>query len=360
MERARENEYSLLRVICCAAVVVLHTGSIYLAGWTPGMPNLLRTGAGLLQSLTRDAVPLFVMLSGAFLLLDDRNQKLGYFYRKSFRKLGIPTLVFSALYVAYAYAVVLGKIYIKHTAGTELLWEPLQLWLEGVPYFHMWFMYMLMGLYAAAPFLIRFRSRVGEPQWFAAGILCLAAGMALSDRMSLPWFLQWLLYVGYFMLGAAIRRHYREKGRNPLGNVCLAAGLAVLVGAAWLFHRKLWYGVLPEYELIHPLSGLVALSSILIFAGFARRRVPTDLGIHSGLTFYIYLFHGGVLSFLDLFIRNVLKWNPGMFQLLLTAVLTYLISWGLSVFWVRGVGRLNQKYKSIEMEYNKNKKGLAN
>lgn len=348
MERAREYEYSLLRVICCAAVVVLHTGSIYLAGWTPDMPGLLRTAAGLLQSLTRNAVPLFVMLSGAFLLPDDRNQKPGYFYRKSFRKLGIPTLVFSAFYVAYAYAVLLGKIYIKHTAGTELLWEPLKLWLEGVPYFHMWFMYMLMGLYAVVPFLVRLRSRLGERQWFAAGIFCLAAGMALSKWRVLPWIFQWTLYVGYFMLGAAIRRHFREKGRNPLGNVYLAAGLAVLGVAAWLFHRKLWYGALPGYEVIHPLSGLVALSSVLVFAGFARRSVPIDLGVHSGLTFYIYLFHGGVLSFLDLLIRNVLRWEPGIFQMFLTAVLTYLISWGLSVLWVRGAFGAVQKYKSAE------------
>lgn len=348
MERARENEYSLLRVICCVAVVILHAGSIYLAGWTPQLPGLQRTAAGLMQSLTRDSVPLFVMLSGAFLLLDDRNQELGYFYRKSFRKLGIPTLVFSALYVAYAYAVLFGKIYIKHTAGAEQIWEPVKLWLAGVPYFHMWFMYMLLGLYAAAPFLIRLRCRLGERQWFAAGMVCLAAGMALSKWTVLPWYFQWTVYVGYFMLGASNRRHFRKKGRNPLGNVYLAVGLAVLGVAAWLFHLKLWYRLLPGYEVIHPLSGLVALSSILVFAGFAGRNVTVDLGAHSGLTFYIYLFHGGVLSFLDLLIRNVLRWKPSIFQMLLTAVLTYLISWGLSILWVRGISRYIHKYKSIE------------
>ena len=51
MERAHEREYDLLRVICCAAVVVLHTGSIYLAGWQPGMPAANRTAAALMQSL---------------------------------------------------------------------------------------------------------------------------------------------------------------------------------------------------------------------------------------------------------------------------------------------------------------------
>lgn len=337
MERAKENEYSLLRVICCAAVVILHTGSIYLAGWTTSMPGMQRTAAGLLQSLTRDAVPLFVMLSGAFLLLDDRNRELGYFYRKSFRKLGVPTLVFSALYVAYAYAVLLGKVYMKHTAGAEQLWEPVKLWLQGVPYFHMWFMYMLVGLYAAAPFLVRLRSRLGERQWFAAGAVCLTAGMALSKWAAPAWYFQWTLYAGYFMLGAAIRRHFRKKGRNAFENVYLTAGLAVLAAAAWLFHLKLWRNILPGYEVIHPLSGLVALSSVLVFAGLAGRRVTIDLGAHSGLTFYIYLFHGGVLSFLDILIRNVLKWTPGIFQMLMVAVLTYLISWGLSVLWISGV-----------------------
>ncbi len=339
MERARENEYTLLRVICCAAVVVLHTGSIYLAGWTPDMPDSQRTVAGLLQSLTRDAVPLFVMLSGAFLLLDDRNQEPGYFYRKSFLKLGVPTLVFSALYVAYAYVVLLGKIYIKHTAVPvpAQLWEPMRLWLSGVPYFHMWFLYMLMGLYVLTPLLIRLKRRLGAGLFFAAGLAGLAFGMKQTKLADPVWYFHWVLYIGYFMLGASIREYFLKKGRNPLGNVYLAAGLAVLAAAALLFHQQLWGRWIVRAAVIHPLSLPVALSSLLVFAGFAGRKVSVDLWNHSGLTFYIYLFHGGVLSFLDILIRNVLKWPVSIFQMILMAVMTYLISWGLSILWVRGV-----------------------
>ncbi len=330
MERVKEREYDLLRVICCASVVVLHTGSIYLAGWEPGMPAARRTLAALMQSLTRDAVPLFVMLSGAFLLTERRNMDFRQFYRKSMRKMGIPTLVFSALYVAYAYAVLLAKIYIKHTAGTDQLGQPLRLWLNGVPYFHMWFMYMLAGLYAVTPVLVRLRARMGERAWFAAGAACTLAGMALSARAALPWYLQWLIYLGYFMIGAAIRFHFREKGENPWKNVCLSVGLVCLAAAAWLFHRKLWYGILPGYQVIHPLSGLIVLSSLLVFAGFAGRPVAADLGGLSRLTFYIYLFHGGVLSALDILMRNVFKWEPGIGQMALVAALTWTISLALS------------------------------
>lgn len=330
MERVKEREYDLLRVICCAAVVVLHTGSIYLAGWEPGMPAFRRTLAGLMQSLTRDAVPLFVMLSGAFLLPDRRNGDFRRFYRKSMAKVGVPTLVFSALYVAYAYVVLLAKIYLKHTAGPDQLGQPLKLWLSGVPYFHMWFMYMLAGLYAVTPFLVRLRERMGAGAWFAAGAACTLAGMALSARLALPWYLQWLAYLGYFMLGAAIRCHFKEKGGNPRGNLYLSGGLLCLAGAAWLFHRKLWYGILPGYQVIHPLSGLIVLSSVLVFAGVAGRRTAADLGRLSSLTFYIYLFHGGVLSALDILMRNVFRWEPSAVQMALVAALTWLISWGLS------------------------------
>lgn len=330
MERAHEREYDLLRVICCAAVVVLHTGSIYLAGWQPGMPAANRTAAALMQSLTRDAVPLFVMLSGAFLLPDPKSRDFRQFYRKSWKKMGVPTLVFSALYVAYAYAVLLAKIYIKHTAGTGQLGQPLAMWLNGVPYFHMWFMYMLAGLYAVTPVLASLKQRMGERAWLAAGVLCTLAGMALSARTALPWYLQWLLYLGYFMMGAYIRCHFRKKGENPLRNGYLCAGLFCLAAAARLFHRKLWYGILPQYEVIHPLSGLIVLSSMLVFAGFAGRRVTVDLSRQSRLTFYLYLFHGGVLSFLDILMRNVFLWEPGIPQILFAASLTWLISLVLS------------------------------
>ena len=355
MERARENEYSLLRVICCAAVVILHTGSIYLAGWTTQLPGLQRTAAGLMQSLTRDAVPLFVMLSGAFLLLDDRNRNPVYFYRKSFWKLGVPTLVFSALYVAYAYAVLMGKIYIKHTAVPDpaQLWEPVRLWLRGVPYFHMWFMYMLIGLYVITPLLVRLRgrlennlgNRLGNVLYFALGLACLAFGVMQPKAVEPVWYVQWTLYTGYFMLGASIRGHFLKKGGNPMGNAYLAAGLAILAAAAWSFHQALWKGW-PGELVIHPLSVPVALSSLLVFAGVAGRRITVDLGAHSGLTFYIYLFHGGVLSFLDILIRNVLRWTSSIFQMLVTAVLTYLVSWGLSVLWTRGVCKRFNKVRT--------------
>ena len=82
--------------------------------------------------------------------------------------------------------------------------------------------------------------------------------------------------------------------------------------------------------MIHPLSGLIVLSSMLVFAGFAGRRVTVDLSRQSRLTFYLYLFHGGVLSFLDILMRNVFLWEPGIPQMLFAASLTWLISLALS------------------------------
>ena len=74
----------------------------------------------------------------------------------------------------------------------------------------------------------------------------------------------------------------------------------------------------------------MVLSRMLVFAGFAGRRVTVDLSRQSRLTFYLYLFHGGVLSFLDILMRNVLLWEPGIPQMLFAASLTWLISLALS------------------------------
>ena len=66
--------------------------------------------------ISRSAVPCFVMLSGAFIL--SKNIDLQIFYRKSFFKLFLPTLIFSVLYVFYdALTQIIGLYFGFHVGG---------------------------------------------------------------------------------------------------------------------------------------------------------------------------------------------------------------------------------------------------
>ena len=113
----RENNYDLLRIVSTIAVISIHVSSTY---WRMAvkfdsctereMSNILV--ACLYYACSSFAVPCFVMLSGAFILDDERNSNFKYFYKKIFIKLGIPTLAFSFLYFMYYFMLYLTQNYL--------------------------------------------------------------------------------------------------------------------------------------------------------------------------------------------------------------------------------------------------------
>ena len=104
MDRKRETNYDLLRVMSMLAVIVIHVSEILICGLPvykeeTGMmiDQMQAVFACVLKSMSGFAVPCFIMLSGAFNLSDERNREYRYFYGKIFRKIGTHTATRSGL-----------------------------------------------------------------------------------------------------------------------------------------------------------------------------------------------------------------------------------------------------------------------
>lgn len=106
--KEREYNYDLLRVISMIAVIMIHVSG----SWVNKIIEYLANGRGISElmnpimvcvyhSTSRFAVPCFIMLSGAFVLDNDRTAKYQEFYENAFMKIGIPTIYFSILYILY-------------------------------------------------------------------------------------------------------------------------------------------------------------------------------------------------------------------------------------------------------------------
>lgn len=142
--QSRNHGLDLLRVLACYMVLQVHAGEFYyiadgglvVAGGEP-------VWACWLNSLCRTAVPLFVMLSG-FFLLPVRERTRDFFARR-FVRVVVPFLVWCVLYAIYQFltgrtdaaGALLGVCRIPVNFGVEI----------G----HLWFVYMLLGLYLFAP-----------------------------------------------------------------------------------------------------------------------------------------------------------------------------------------------------------------
>src|ERR1700754_3409669 len=131
MQDAKCNDRSfgmdVTRAVACAMVVLLHIASTYFYSFEPQwIPS------DIFDSLTRGAVPIFFMLSGALLLRKDLP--IVSFYRKRALRI-VPPLVFWT--VVYVYLFADTSIPLLNQIAHYLI----------KPYGHLWSFYTAFGLY---------------------------------------------------------------------------------------------------------------------------------------------------------------------------------------------------------------------
>jgi surface polysaccharide O-acyltransferase-like enzyme len=153
--------------------------------------------------LAHFSIPVFVMISGALLLDDSRRESAAQFYRRRLVRVGIPLVVWTGVYLAVR--VVLDKEQLSVGRAVTLI-------LTGDPYYHLWFLYMIVGLYLITPPLrtfIRSSSR-------AERILVIVVGLVLANAYFqtdvLLWnnqrsiFTMFIPYIAYYLCGYELRR----------------------------------------------------------------------------------------------------------------------------------------------------------
>lgn len=305
--KSRENNFDLLRVICAFAVIVIHVSAQFVGAITS---NPMYEGVSfdhilndaLYYGLSRFAVPCFVMLSGAFLLDNDRNADFSQFYRKSFKKLLIPVFVFSIIYFLYDYVLLIGKIFVLHkeVLSMALLLEPVKQLIAGTPFYHMWYMYMLIGLYALVPMVIRLKNEIGfdrfEKLAYIFIVVASLAGWVATQKVNWDPGMSFR-YLGYLMIGYVLRKRCYEN--NIRAWVFIVAGLLIETINSFLRYHQILQRIAEGdgvYTLYAPHAPLVVISSVLLFAGFAYLKTNISIPRIASASFVIYLVHAGILS----------------------------------------------------------------
>lgn len=138
---ARLANLDLARVISAIAVIWLHVSAEVVVA-DPSVWSLPWWIGNTANALSRWSVPVFVMLSGALLIPKARVQSPRTFIAHRVPRLAFLTLAWTGLY---------GMVALQ----TEPLISILKRVAVGAPYYHLWFLYMLIGLYIAAAFIQR-------------------------------------------------------------------------------------------------------------------------------------------------------------------------------------------------------------
>ena len=162
------------------------------------------------------------------------------FYSRSFAKIGVPTIVYSILYVLYQILL----CFVGEKKGIEELVSLAKSIIIGSPMYHMWYMYMLIGLYILAPVVIRFKNSISEKSFYKITHVFLAfASISMwTSSFRLSWDVgRSFEYLGYFMVGYSIRKTSRKN--NGKAVLAILAGILLELCAAGLEYLQMAGGL---------------------------------------------------------------------------------------------------------------------
>lgn len=140
MERKRYLDF--LRIIAISAVIMIHVSADFVMSYNSFLEFTI---GNIFDSCSRLGVPLFLMISGALML--DENKEFDC--KKRILSLLIPLLAWSFLY-AFAFSIVLPVLKSRSFSFLSFVSN----FLRG--HFHLWYMWAIIGLYLITPILRKF------------------------------------------------------------------------------------------------------------------------------------------------------------------------------------------------------------
>lgn len=183
----KDISFELMRSLACFFVIAIHVYSglfsipnkVYLKTWLQ---------SDIAMSVSRFAVPLFIMITGALLLKKDVNIKT------ALNKAGKMLLILTVWSIAY---VVISNIYISKESYS--IQEVIVMFLSNKISYHLWYLYMIIGIYVTLPFITKLIKSIDiKIQKFYIIIFLLVSAMNLVPLVAQTYFDKQLKF--YFMI----------------------------------------------------------------------------------------------------------------------------------------------------------------
>ena len=346
MEEVKKKQriayFDALRVIAAIAVITIHVAAIKWIALDPSssaweIANIFDCGM-------RWAVPIFVMVSGALLLNPNKDFSTRKFYKKNILRILIAFAIWSAIYVIYDFVVR------KQQLG---FWEVLEVFFKGE--YHMWFLYMLLGLYLATPLLRMITRNQRALQYFLIlgilisfvipGVGTMANAIALQTGCEVAKHIHTIIssitgsmsftfisgYVVYYVLGYFLHSTYIKRGLRAM--IYIYGVLALIMTI--LLTRNMTLALGEKTGVFGELTAwMMALSvAVFVFFKYHGERMGNWRLIRSmsNASFGIYLIH---ILILDLVLRidYIETMSFGVQAYLLVVGMVFIISY--AIVWV--------------------------
>ena len=313
MLKRRLYNIDLLKIVCIFSVIIIHVCSndIYELNYD----SLINDNAfviNIYHIITRYCVPIFIMISGMFLL--DKDISLKCIFKKYILRIIILYIIFSLVYAIFYYCEDRKNILYTFISG----------------YYHLWYLYLLIGLYLVQPILRNIISDNKIMLYFL--VLCLifssiipfvtyfvkipGFNVAIDNlNMHMP-----IGYVGYFVAG-----YYFAK--NKVNNkIFYLLGLLGTILNIIMFYLISYYNKLYISIFLIPTT---VFQSIAIFLFFNNLKIKTKysnkISYIASLTMGIYLIHVIVIRFIFTYFPNII-YSHSIITIPIISVIVFIVS----------------------------------
>lgn len=256
------------------------------------------------NACSRAAVPLFVLVSGYLLLHRYAQATPWEWVRKRLTRILIPLVAWIAVYFLWR------QFTTPHGyTGMEMLRDAVR----GDPYYHLWFLYMLLGLYLATPILatyLRAADQLDIKYFVVLWLLSTAAPPLVSRALYINSFGLSVTvvsgFVGYFMLGHWMRNMVLNTRQGVLvAGVVLLSIVLTTLGTYVLTSRaegkvdELFFSPMSPTVMIATL-GLFAIANSIPWASVYESMPLLRMLVEalSAASFFLYLSHPLILDLL--------------------------------------------------------------
>lgn len=355
----------LLRVISIFAVVVLHVAS---SNWTIIDVNLPQWQVlNIFDSAVRWCVPVFFMISGMFLLNPEKDIKIREIYTKYVFRIITALIVTSMFYIVY--------LAILEGVKMDLLFwvNAVESVVQGKVRYHLWFLYVIIGLYIVTPVLRVFIKAANKKdiEYFIliAVIFSVITPLLLRfypfnellvsfNKLNVNIMIQYSLYYvsGYYFANNSLEKKTRYMLYLFSGGALMFTILATYVVS---INKGIGYTVF--YEYLTPNVMVMSFGVFIFFKEYVGRiefsnDMIEKIKLLSALSFVIYLVHDAVrVSFESIGIDS-LTMNP-IIGVPIVSVLIYFVSF-LIAYLLRKTNEMmvkiieNKKNIEIRQYYN--------
>jgi surface polysaccharide O-acyltransferase-like enzyme len=330
----------LIRTVAIALIILLHA-----TGFPPDIPAEITPqvmqgwiASNVYSALGHIGVPLFIMLSGCLLLDPAKaDEPIKIFFKKRFNRIGLPFIFWNIFYFFWS----------SQVHGTPLSFDNAVKGAMSGAYVHLWFLYLLVGLYLVTPLLRVFvkyldwrRFKYLVALWFV-GTVTVPLINVLGGFNFNPVIFVFTGWMGYYLLGVFLQK---IKVQKKVLALAATLGIVGAVLCAYLATAFIGEKVTPFFHESLSFNFIVASVAVyLLLISVPTTRIEKRSGkLKAALQWFgqntlpIYLMHYLILESLMFgffgFSLNATTLNPiievpllALLTLGLTAVLVYLL-----------------------------------